>query len=111
MRGREAAEAMFRTIALTFLVVLSGFGVASANHTTPCVAQNAGGLEQPAYVFAAGSTVTVWEETNGVPGLQREGCIAADGSAVPADTRVTGATVPSVPRCPIDLGGTPVCIV
>ncbi len=41
----------------------------------------------PYYVDVEGVTVEVWEETNDLPGLQKESCDAA-GTIVPADTHV-----------------------
>lgn len=102
---------MLRTIALTALVVVSTFGVASANHEPPCVAQNAGGQDQPVYFFPSGASVQVWQESNAFPGLQRTACRLVDGQVVAGDTLVTTVSAPSIPRCPIDLGGSPVCIV
>lgn len=102
---------MSRALVLGALLVLSTFGLASATHTSPCTAQNAGGLDQPFYALASGSSVQVWQEANGVAGLQRSACIGPDGQPAQPDAHVTTVTVPSVPRCPIDLGGSPVCIV
>lgn len=66
-------------------------------------------VDAPVYLVAVAGGREIWQETNGVAGLQRQTCMS-DGSETAPDTRVAFVPIVSVPRCPIDLGGTLVCI-
>lgn len=83
-------------VLLALGLVLAALPVAAA--APPCVAENAGGQDQPLYLVAGGTSASVWEETNGVPGLQTATC-SAGGVDRPADTRTTTVSVPPVPNC------------
>ncbi len=45
------------------------------------------------YAQDGGTSYQVWQETNGAPGLQRNECKDAQGTKIPADTRL--AVVPT----------------
>lgn len=74
---------MNRTIGLSALAVLLLAAPALADPLT--IPLSATGAANDVYVDEDG---TVWEETNGLAGLQREATETEDGRVIPPDTQV-----------------------
>lgn len=83
-----------RYVALALCLVLAFVPAAEAAHLPSCtdVTEAPELSVQGAYAVQDGENVEVWEETNGVDGLQREACTTSGGDDVDADTH--HATVP-----------------
>ena len=75
---------MNRTIGISVLVVLLLAAPALADPFS--IPLSATGQANDLYVDEDG---TVWEETNGLAGLQREATETEDGRVIPADTQIT----------------------
>lgn len=86
-----------RKILLALSLVIALVPAAQANHTPACdaVTRSSAIGAASAYVYRTDDDVQVWEETNGLDGLQTRSCTSA-GDHVPADTLHTSQPADAV---------------
>ena len=96
MSGRQLATAL---IALTLMITVSPVGAAA----TSC-GDEADAAAEGTYLYVRDDgKVEVWEESNGIDGLQTSACTGPNGRIKPADTHVQtlppGAPNPDLTFC------------